>query len=120
MPNPDIIYLHDTPLKKLFNNTSRGFSSGCVRVEKITALADWLLSTTPEWTPSQTSEILKSGTAVDQRLAAPVPVIFVYVTSWVAPDGTVNFREDIYKKDNVSVFAQEYMKQELPIQAFSP
>ena len=29
-----------------------------------------------------------------------MPVAWVYLTGWVTHDGTVNFREDVYKHDN--------------------
>ena len=28
-----------------------------------------------------------------------MPVAWIYVTGWVARDGTVNFRDDVYKHD---------------------
>ncbi len=36
-------------------------------------------------------------------VARPVPVHLIYVTSWVAPDGEMNFREDIYGIDQMIV-----------------
>ena len=44
MPNKHAIYMHDTPLKRLFSQSSRAFSSGCVRVERVLDLVTWLLS----------------------------------------------------------------------------
>ena len=38
----------------------------------------------------------------NQRLRQAVaskPVAWIYVTGWVARDGTVNFRDDVYKHD---------------------
>jgi hypothetical protein len=32
-------------------------------------------------------------------LADPIPVYLVYLTAWVAPDGGLNFRNDIYGRD---------------------
>ncbi|PNQ57685.1 murein L,D-transpeptidase, partial [Vibrio agarivorans] len=42
MPNPQAIYLHDTPSKGLFNTDRRAYSSGCVRVEHADQLAELL------------------------------------------------------------------------------
>ncbi|MET0688692.1 MAG: hypothetical protein ABWY38_05785 [Methyloceanibacter sp.] len=36
---------YDTPLKRLFSQSARAFSSGCVRVERVFALAAGLLGT---------------------------------------------------------------------------
>ncbi len=33
------------------------------------------------------------------RLATPVPVHLLYWTAWVEPDGALNFRNDIYRRD---------------------
>ena len=42
-PNDFNIYLHDTPNHELFNKDVRAFSHGCIRVEKPTELAEWVL-----------------------------------------------------------------------------
>ena len=41
-PNPQGIYLHDTPNKELLNEDARLFSGGCVRLEDAPGLAQWL------------------------------------------------------------------------------
>ncbi|MCV5263740.1 L,D-transpeptidase family protein, partial [Escherichia coli] len=45
MPNPQAIYLHDTPSKNLFEQDRRAFSSACVRVEHADQLAELLFKT---------------------------------------------------------------------------
>ncbi|VEA04395.1 L,D-transpeptidase YcbB [Salmonella enterica subsp. salamae] len=43
MPSSDAIYLHDTPNHNLFQRDARALSSGCVRVNKASELANMLL-----------------------------------------------------------------------------
>lgn len=43
MPSSDAIYLHDTPNHTLFQRDARALSSGCVRVNKASELANMLL-----------------------------------------------------------------------------
>ena len=33
------------------------------------------------------------------RLPAPIPVHVIYATAWVAEDGTLNLRDDVYGRD---------------------
>ncbi len=47
MPNPDAVYMHDTPSRNLFANDYRFLSHGCVRVEGVYDLAAWLLQGVP-------------------------------------------------------------------------
>ena len=42
-PNPQDIYLHDTPDHEKFNLANRNLSNGCVRVEDAKRLGTWLL-----------------------------------------------------------------------------
>ena len=42
MSNEHGVYMHDTPMKKLFDQRSRPFSAGCVRVQEVVQLAEWL------------------------------------------------------------------------------
>ncbi len=102
MPNEHIVYLHDTPLKKLFGQTHRAFSAGCVRVHRIRDLAIWLLSDVdPSWNREKIDMVSIMGESLDVELEQKVPVLFVYQTAWATSDGRTHFRADIYGRDGV-------------------
>ena len=98
MPNKYSVYMHDTPLKQLFSQSVRAFSSGCVRVEKVLDLAAWLLGP-QKWTPEKVQAVAADGQRVNVTLTNSVPVHFVYLTAFVLGNGTVQFRPDIYGRD---------------------
>jgi murein L,D-transpeptidase YcbB/YkuD len=100
MPNKYSVYMHDTPLKRLFSQSARAFSSGCVRVEKVQELAAWLLSAQKGWTLEKVQAQIDSGEKLDVKLAAPVPVHFVYLTAFAGANGLAQFRPDIYGRDS--------------------
>jgi murein L,D-transpeptidase YcbB/YkuD len=99
MPNKHNVYMHDTPLKQLFSQNARAFSSGCVRVEKVLDLVAWLLSDKKGWTLEKVQAQVDSGHKLDVRLAKPVPVHFVYLTAFATGNGIAQFRPDIYGRD---------------------
>ncbi len=99
MPNKHTVYMHDTPMKELFGQSSRAFSAGCVRVEKVFDLVDWIAAYEPGWQPGRAQAIVEGGQAVDVTLTRPIPVHFVYITAWAERDGEVMFRPDIYGRD---------------------
>ncbi len=102
MPNEHGVYMHDTPMKPLFNQRGRAFSAGCVRVQDVFTLAEWLARYEPGWEqPGRAQEILQSSQAVDLNLTRPVPVYFAYITAWAEPDGRIYFRPDIYGRDGL-------------------
>lgn len=100
-PNEFDVYLHDTPSKNLFNRANRSFSHGCIRVEHPFDVADMILrlTGTTDWPRARVDEVLASGQRTVVRLKKPIPIHISYVTSFVADDGTVNFRSDIYGRD---------------------
>lgn len=98
-PNPHAVYLHDTPSKSLFSRVTRAYSSGCVRVDQVHDLVEWLLQDTPGWDRGRIDRVVQSGENTDVSLAATVPVYMMYLTAWVSEDGAVNFRDDIYSLD---------------------
>jgi murein L,D-transpeptidase YcbB/YkuD len=99
-PNPYAVYLHDTPAKGLFASEARAASSGCVRIERPFELAERLLGPQdPSWTAAKITSTVDSLQTVTARLAKPVPVLLSYWTAWVASDGVLNFRKDIYDRD---------------------
>jgi murein L,D-transpeptidase YcbB/YkuD len=110
-PNKYDVYLHDTPARALFFRTQRTFSSGCIRVEKPIELAEYLLRDDPDWTRKGILAALEEGVQQNVNLSERIPVHILYWTAWVAPDGTVHFRKDIYERDTK---IQEALDQEPP------
>jgi murein L,D-transpeptidase YcbB/YkuD len=99
LPNPYDVYLHDTPSRDLFAKTSRAFSSGCIRIEKPLALAEYLLAGDPAWSPERIRSVIAKGRETTIWLKDPVPVHILYWTAFVDDDGVVQFRPDIYGRD---------------------
>ncbi len=100
-PNGYNIYLHDTPSKHLFASDSRAYSHGCVRVERPFALAWLLLSDQLEDPGTMIEETLATGKETNVPLERPIPISLLYLTSWVDEAGVLNFREDVYKRDEI-------------------
>lgn len=98
-PNKHSVYMHDTPTKELFTEASRYFSSGCVRVEEVHELTNWILAGQDGWNPSRIQAVVASGERLDVAVADPPQLRWSYLTSWVGGDGFVNFRGDIYSLD---------------------
>jgi murein L,D-transpeptidase YcbB/YkuD len=90
------VYLHDTPLKNLFSRDNRRQSHGCVRVQNPRELAALLLQ--------QPVEVVNKGIALGytnrRMLPAPVPVFLVYQTAFAGADGEIEFRPDVYQRDD--------------------
>lgn len=99
-PNKFAVYLHDTPQRNLFNRAQRDFSSGCIRVEDALGLAQYVLKEDPAWTRTGIEQALTAGRNQVVRLKTPVIIHLIYMTAWVDPDGSLQFREDIYDRDS--------------------
>ncbi|MGP9566226.1 L,D-transpeptidase family protein [Halomonas sp. AOP5-B2-8] len=96
-PNNDMIYLHDTPARGLFQRDQRALSSGCIRVEGVAELAQMLLQDTGS--RYQMSSLLSGGSDRNVSLAQRIPVALHYLTAWPNEQGEVEFRPDIYRRD---------------------
>ncbi len=107
-PNKDAVYMHDTPLKSLFGRAERFDSSGCVRVHNVDILAAWILRDTPGWDINRIQSMKQTGEQVDVKLSKPIPVYFAYISAWGLPDGSVQFRPDIYNQDGGATTASAY------------
>ncbi len=98
MPNKHIVYMHDTPMKNLFGYFERAYSAGCVRTQNFVNLALWMLDGQDGWTRARIEQQVASGKPVTIKLAKPIPIHFIYLTAW-ATNGVVQFRNDLYNRD---------------------
>jgi murein L,D-transpeptidase YcbB/YkuD len=100
-PNDCGIYLHDTSNPNLFGKKARSLSHGCVRVSQPLNLADYLISSTPNWDDDKLESAINTGKHRWLKLADPLEIHIVYQTAWVESNGQLQFRNDIYKADNI-------------------
>ena len=120
MPNPDDVYMHDTPLKDLFRRATRNFSSGCVRVQRVLDLAAWIAGTNGDWDRARVDSVLQAGQAVDIKLKKPINVYFIYQTAWVDTEIGVAFRSDLYGRDGNDAASRETSADAAPTPSLSP
>lgn len=99
-PNPQNIYLHDSPAKNLFARSKRAFSHGCIRLEYPDVLAQALLKSNSEWTESRIDETITQGARHQVNLDESVPIYLAYFTVRVLDNGDVAFYDDIYGRDS--------------------
>lgn len=100
--NKHAIFLHDTPYRHLFDKRQRLFSSGCIRLEKPEQLAAALLGDNFNPTPDSANkvvELIETHQTVEHPLTQKVPMYLIYMTAWVDENGVVQFRPDIYQRD---------------------
>jgi murein L,D-transpeptidase YcbB/YkuD len=96
MPNRFDVYLHDTPLRSYFALANRRLSHGCVRVQNPRQLASLLLGVSED----DITKGINVGTTNRHNLAKPIAVFIVYQTAFIDADGTLQFRPDVYQRDN--------------------
>ncbi|MDH5301130.1 MAG: L,D-transpeptidase family protein [Gammaproteobacteria bacterium] len=97
-PNSWSIYLHDTPSRELFNKEVRTFSSGCIRIERPITLAYKLLND-EGWDQRKIRDTIRDGKTQRITLKKTVPIYLLYWTAWVDEHGRVQFRDDIYDRN---------------------
>lgn len=95
--NKHIVYMHDTPTKNLFNQASRPFSHGCMRIRNPGHFAEVVLDYDKGWTPEKVAEIV-NGEAVETPIALDkkIPVHVAYFTQWVDDAGELQSFKDVY------------------------
>jgi murein L,D-transpeptidase YcbB/YkuD len=104
-PNSYDVYIHDTPSKGMFADDNRAVSSGCIRVAEPFELALLLLSDMPEWTLERIRNAMQRKTEQNVGLKTPVDVVVIYLTAWTDGNGRVQFRKDIYNRDELLIKA---------------
>ena len=114
--SPFGIYLHDTPEPQLFKTSNRFYSSGCIRVEKMPVLVQWVLNGQDGYDAGKIASMAQTLERVDEPIAAPPQLRVAYLTAWPASGGTVAFRRDVYNMD-ASGFT---VGQPMPVGQMSP
>jgi len=98
-PNKFMVYMHDTPHRELFGSNSRFESSGCIRVDQVQTVIDWVLRDQGDYSPTQYDQIISTRQPYELKVQEPTSVRFMYLTAWATPEGAINFRPDIYHLD---------------------
>lgn len=97
--------MHDTPNHNLFKRDTRALSSGCVRVNKASDLANMLLQDAgcrmqdAGWNDKRISDALKQGDTRYVNIRQSIPVNLYYLTAFVGADDRTQYRTDIYNYD---------------------
>ncbi len=96
-PNKHQVYMHDTPTKNLFNETSRTFSHGCMRVRNPMRLAEIVLKEDQGWSEDKVQSTLRNGPENNNiALQSKIPVHVTYFTAWVDDAGELHSKPDVY------------------------
>jgi L,D-transpeptidase YcbB len=95
-PNDHAIYLHDTPSKDLFDEETRAFSHGCIRVEDPQSLAVLVLGGESTGWTDERIEAAIGGKERIVFLARPLPIHIEYFTDFVDEFGELKERPDVY------------------------
>lgn len=103
--NPYTVYMHGTPIDKLFKKGVRNFSSGCVRLEKPTVLAAWVLEEENGWDVDDIKSRISKGRTQTLSIKNDIPVYFTYMTVWVDDKGRSHFSPDAYDIDDTLIEA---------------
>ena len=98
-PNKYMVYMHDTPHRELFAGNARFESSGCVRVDQVAILINWILGGQDGIDSGRIEEITAARETIQTKVNKQTDVRFMYLTAWASEDGRVNFRPEVYKLD---------------------
>jgi murein L,D-transpeptidase YcbB/YkuD len=98
-PNPNNVYLHDTPAKQLFDREVRTFSHGCIRMQNPKAFAELLLKNKPAWTSDKIWEAMNQSKEQIVQLDKKIPVVITYFTLVLDSKGRPQFQQDVYARD---------------------
>lgn len=98
-PNNFSVYLHDTPSRELFEKTERSFSSGCIRVQNPLQLAVYFIGDSVHWNMSKIKKQVESQNTLTIPLSEKPDIYILYWTAWTDAKGVIQFRKDIYSRD---------------------
>jgi len=99
-PNVYNVYLHSTPAHRLFNESVRAFSHGCIRVSDPLSLATHVMRDEPgDWTREKIDATMNGSKTVRVNLQHPIRVLILYGTALASEAGPILFFNDLYGLD---------------------
>jgi L,D-transpeptidase YcbB len=104
-PNKHDIYMHDTPTRKLFSESIRTFSHGCVRVQNPREFASVLLG----WDAAKVDRTTDSKESQSVKLPQKLPIHIAYFTAWPDSAGKMQYFNDVYGRDEAMERAVKIM-----------
>jgi L,D-transpeptidase YcbB len=99
MPNPDAIFLHDTPNRALFARYPRAFSHGCLRTERAMEFGILLGILQSGQEAEDLAAIIKLGKTQKVPFKESIPVAITYFTYGTGIDGKLQPFVDLYGRD---------------------
>lgn len=92
LDDDELIYLHDTNEKQLFNRGQRALSHGCIRVQQARALAAWALGV-PE---NAIDSLVARGSTYAVPMSEDIQVALVYSMRFPDEHGEITSYADVY------------------------
>lgn len=98
-PSASNIYLHDSPLRNLFESEYRAYSHGCINMNKAQELTYLILKDNPDWPVDSINKAMTSGKETTCILKNKIPIHIAYFTAWVNDLDEISFFIDVYQRD---------------------
>lgn len=96
-PNKHTVYMHDTNARQLFEQPSRPFSHGCMRVREPRRMAEILLNEDKGWDAAKISDLIANGPPNNEvPIDRKIGVHITYFTAWVDERGALQTARDVY------------------------
>lgn len=95
-PNSHAIYMHDTPSKSFFKKDMRALSHGCVRLAEPRKMAAAVLGISED----EVGKEIGAGRNKAITVKGDIPIYVSYFTAWPNKDGTVEYFDDVYGRDD--------------------
>jgi L,D-transpeptidase YcbB len=95
--NKHLVYMHDTNARQLFEEASRTFSHGCVRVRNPRRMAEILLGEDKGWDAARVDDLIVNGPPNNEvPVEHKIDVHITYFTAWVDDAGQLQTARDVY------------------------
>lgn len=107
-PNTHAVYLHGTRDSRLFSESRRALSHGCIRVEDATGLAAYLLAEDSRSEREKVERAIEGRLETPIALSSPVPIYVWYRTARSDRRGKLELLNDVYGWDEIVANALEH------------